>query len=62
MEIKKIIVGVFIAHVLWYILLFIFDADITESIYKILDCIEKTVVIFSAKSLTFSSNSSADTR
>lgn len=32
MEIKKIIVGVIIAHVLWYILLFIFDADITESI------------------------------
>lgn len=32
MGVKKLIVGVFIAHVLWYILLFIFDADITESI------------------------------
>lgn len=32
MGVKKLIVGVIIAHVLWYILLFIFDADITESI------------------------------
>lgn len=32
MGVKKLIVGIFIAHVLWYILLFIFDADITESI------------------------------
>ena len=32
MEIKKIIVGVIIAHVLWYILFGIFKAYITESI------------------------------
>ena len=32
MEVKKIIVGVIIAHVLWYILFGIFKAYITESI------------------------------
>lgn len=32
MEARKLIVGVIIAHILWYILFFIFEAYITESI------------------------------